>query len=208
MKLLRLTLFLTFILQSCAILDGYKDNQHSWYDQELSLDEKRQLDSGKILERTIDSPMTQGKLVIMTGDPKKFGRYNFVEVGEWKESYEYSSGDFVKGLATVETTYDNYGNIIARQTKDKQKSDNEFYVKELWTSTMRKIKSDSMLVQSIKYYDNNHRLRMEQSLVVLNHLTKLSDRLKKKVKIDTERIWDEHGIIKKENQYKLDDQIK
>jgi hypothetical protein len=113
MRKFRYIVILVLVVQSCAILDGYKDNQHSWYSKGLTLNERQLLDKGDTLEKIINTPGTKGKMIVMKGGPE-YGRYNFVEIGDWSESLEYSSGNFIKGNALIETTYDANGNILKR----------------------------------------------------------------------------------------------
>lgn len=193
--------------QSCAILDGYKDNQHSWYSQDLTSDERQLVDRGDTLEKTINTPRTKGRLIVMKGKPK-YGKYNFVEIGDWKESLEYSSGDFIKGDASIETTYDSYGNILKRSVLDKRTNDKDFHTSEIWTSKMERIDSDSILTQNIKTYNKDNVQTSEFNLGVLNFKEKLSDRLKTKVKIGTEKIFDDTGKLKSEKTYKYQDKVK
>jgi hypothetical protein len=193
--------------QSCAILDGYKDNQHSWYSQDLTTDERQFVDGGATLEKIIDTPRTKGKLIVMKGNPK-YGKYNFVEIGDWNESVEYSSGDFIKGDVSIETTYDYHGNILKRTVLDKRKDDNDFHTSEVWTSKMELIDSDSILTQRIKTYNKDNRQTNEFNLGVLNYKEKLSDRLKTKIKIGTQKVFDDKGELKTETTYKYQDKVK
>jgi hypothetical protein len=193
--------------QSCAILDGYKDNQHSWYSQGLTSDERQLVDRGDTLEKTINTPRTTGKLIIMKGNPR-YGKYNFVEVGDWKETVEYSSGDFTKADASIETTYDPNGNILNRSVLDKRKNDTYFHTSEIWTSKMEVIDNDSILTQNIKAYNKDNIQISEFNLGVLNYREKLSDRLKTKIKIGTEKLFDDKGELKSETTYKYQDKVK
>jgi hypothetical protein len=45
-------------------------------------------------------------------------------------------------------------------------------------------------------------------LAVLNYRTKLSDRLKRKIKIGTEKVFDDTGKLKSERTYKYQDMVK
>lgn len=207
MKKCTYIVILILVGQSCAILDGYKDNQHSWYSQNLTPDERQLLDRGDTLEKTINTPRTIGRLIVMKGNPK-YGEYNFVEIGDWKESVEYSSGDFIKGEASIETTYDSNGNILKKSVLDKRTNDKGFHTSEIWTSKMEGIGSDSILTQNIKTYNKDNVQTSEFNLGVLNHKEKLSDRLKTKIKIGTEKIFDDTGKLKSEKTYKYQDNVK
>ena len=197
---------LVLVGQSCAILDGYKDNQHAWYSRELTSNERKLLDGGDVFEREINTPRAKGKLIVMKGDPK-YGKYNFVEVGDWSESIAYSSGDFIKGNASIETSYDAYGNILKRTVLDKRKNEKEFHTSEIWTSKYEILDDDSVLTQNIRTYSKDHKQSSESNLAVLNYKIKLSDRLKKKIKIGTQKVFDAAGQLKSEKAYKYSHKV-
>jgi hypothetical protein len=203
-----LVLAVLVIGQSCALVDGYKDNRHSWYAQELTQDEKQKLDNGDTLEVTFTDPTKSGRMIITKGNPNRFGKYNFVEVGEWRESFDYESNGTLKGRAITETTYDNYGNMVLRTVSDKRKKDNEFYTQEITKAEIRVINSDTVLVQNIKVFNNRQILRREFNLAVLNYKEMLSDRLKSKIKVGEEILYDDNGKLTKSYDYKYEDKIR
>src|SRR5882672_8301317 len=128
-------------MQSCAILDGYKDNQHAWYAHWLTKDKKELIDQGSTLRIMIETQKRKGQLLVLKGS-SKYGRYNFVETGEWKEETEYSSG---KGVSITETTYESFGNILSRRLFEKGTKDKEYYLRETWSSQMEIFSSDTTL---------------------------------------------------------------
>jgi hypothetical protein len=203
-----LVLAVLAIGQSCALLDGYKDNRHSWYAQELTQDEKQKLDNGDTLEVTFSDPTKSGRMIITKGNPNRFGKYNFVEVGEWRESFDYERNGTLKGRAITETTYDNYGNMVLRTVSDKRKKDNEFYTQEITRAEIRIINSDTVLVQNIKVFNNRQILRREFNLAVLNYKEMLSDRLKSKIKVGEEILYDDNGKLTKSYDYKYEDKVR
>jgi hypothetical protein len=207
--LLRILVLTVLVIgQSCALMDGYKDNQHSWYAQELTKDEKQKLDNGDTLEVTFTYPTKSGRMIITKGNSNKFGKYNFVEIGEWRESFDYSSNGTLKGRAITETTYDNYGNMVLRTVSDKRKNDKEFYTQGITRAEIRVINSDTVLVQNIKVFNNRQILRREFNLAVLNYKEMLSDRLKSKVKVGLETLYDDNGNLTKSYNYKYEDRIR
>jgi hypothetical protein len=203
-----LILALLAIGQSCGLLSGYKDSQHFWYARGLTKDEKQKLDNGDTLEVTYTYPTKSGRLIITKGNPNKFGRYIFVEVGEWRESFDYVGSGTLKGRAITETTYDSYGNMVLRTVSDKTKKDNEFYTREIIRAEMRVINMDTVLVQNIKVFNNKLTLTWEFNLAVLNYKEMLSDRLKNKIKVGKETWYDDNGKLTKSYDYKYEDKIK
>lgn len=207
MRKFKYVLILALSAQSCAIFDGYKDNQHSWYSKDLTTVEKTLMDGGQTMEWRFNATKKKGKLIVMKGDPK-FGEYNFVEVGDWEELVDYSRGDFVSGQMFVETTFDDYGNILSRSVIDKRKRDSKFDESQIWTFEIKVFGTDSVLTQRIKTFDKDSIQTSELTLGVLNHKQKLSDRLKTKIRVGRELVFDDEGNIKKETYYRYEDRTK
>ena len=202
----RYVLTIALSAQSCAILDGYKDNQHSWYAEALTDVEKELVDRGQTIEWKFDAIRKKGKLIIMKGDPK-FGKYNFVEVGNWEELIDYSRGDFVRGQMCIKTMFDDYGNILSRTVHEKRRRDSEFHNSEIWTSEIKVFDTDSILLQHIKTFNKDSIQTSEFTLGVLNRKQNLSDRLKTKIRIGRELIFDDVGNVKKETYYQYKDKV-
>ena len=203
MQKTKYVLIASLLTQACAIFDGYKDNQHSWYAKDLTSVEKILINKGQTIEWEFNSTRKKGELIIMKGDTQ-FGEYNFVEVGDWKELVNYSSGDFVRGQMFIETTFDNYGNVLSRTVHDKRKRDSEFHKNQTWSSEIRVFRSDSILTQKVKTFSKDGIQRSEFTLGVLNYKQKLSDRLKTKIRVGREIIFDDKGNTKKETYYRYE----
>ena len=142
----------------------------------------------------------------MKGDPK-FGKYNFVEVGNWEELIDYSRGDFVRGQMCIKTMFDDYGNILSRTVHEKRRRDSEFHNSEIWTSEIKVFDTDSILLQHIKTFNKDSIQTSEFTLGVLNRKQNLSDRLKTKIRIGRELIFDDVGNVKKETYYQYKDKV-
>jgi hypothetical protein len=190
--------------QSCAIFDGYKDNQHSWYAKELTPDEKRTVDQGKVLRKKINTPHSKGELLIMKGN-RKYGQYNFVETGDWTEQYQYSSA-YQKGKSYDKVTYDEYGNILKRQITET--GEDAAFVNQIWTSELAIFDTDTVLTQKIVWFNNREQEIAEVTLAILNYKEMLSDRLKTKIKVGTEKKFDATGKLISEKTYRYNDKIK
>jgi hypothetical protein len=206
LKKINYILLIIFTAQSCAILDGYRDNLHSWHARELTQNEKIRIDNGDTLRKQIDRPDMKGEMIVTKGDPK-FGKYNFIETGNWDEFGEYSSGSFIKGTMSVKTLYDAYGNILARTVFDKRKNEPEFHMSEIWTSEVKVFGSDSVLIQHIKTFNKGDTQTFEFNLGVLNYKEMLSDRLKTKIRIGKQITFDKEGVLKETN-YRYEDKVK
>ena len=198
---------LIIVGQSCALLDNYKDNSHSWYANELTPGEKLKLDQGQVLTKSFDSPQTIGQIKIMKGNPK-FGQYNFIEIGDWKVHYEFSSGSFIKGEAYEEVNYDNFGNILFRKVVEKRNRDNDFYTSQIWTSEIQVFDKDTVLTQKIVGFNRDNKIIGEITVAVLNHKEMLSDRLKTKIKVGPEKRFDDNGKLVSSTTYKFQDKVK
>lgn len=184
------------------------DNQHSWYANELTPNEKLAIDRGQIITKTIKTPTVSGQLIAIKGDPK-FGHYNFVEIGDWINHYEYPSGDFIKGETYDEVTYDSNGNVLKRKITDKGKKDTDFYTNQIWTSDLQIFGSDTVFTQKISWFHKDTKITSaELTLAVLNYKDMLSDRLKTKIKVGAERKFDISGKLISETNYKFQDKIK
>lgn len=200
-------IFLLILAQSCALLDGYKDNQHSWYAKELTSNEKLRIGQGQTLTRSFDTPRKIGQLKITKGN-RKFGRYNFIEIGDWKEYYQFSSPTLGKGESYEETTYDNFGNILNKKVIQKLRGDIDFYTSDIWSSEIQIFDTDTVLIQKLVGFHNNSKLAGETTLAVLNYKELLSDRLKTKIKVGTETRYDRSGKLIRSTNYKFQDKVK
>ena len=200
-------ILLIIVGQSCALLDNYKDNRHSWYANELTPGEKLKLDQGQVLTKSFDSPQTIGQIKIMKGNPK-FGQYNFIEIGDWKVQYEFSSGSFIKGEAYEELNYDNFGNILFRKVVEKRNRDNDFYTSQIWTSEIQVFDKDTVLTQKIVGFNRDNKIIGEITVAVLSHKEMLSDRLKTKIKVGAEKRFDDNGKLVSSTTYKFQDKVK
>ena len=192
------------MFSSCAIFDGYKDNLHSWYASSLTQQDKRLIDSGDTLIRVIDTEKTKGTLLIIKGQ-KGLGKYNFVEIGEWEERFNYSGR---KGEAITETIYDNYGNIISRAEWDKRKNDTDFYLRATYDSEISQTYTDSILKQTIIVYNPEGTKIFETNFIINDYKNLLSDRLKIKFKIDKKSYYNSSGELIKEREFRYEDKIK
>ncbi len=143
----------------------------------------------------------------MKGNPK-FGKYNFVEVGEWEELMDYSRGDSVKGQMFIKTKFDSYGNILSRTIHEKRRKDKEFHNSEILTSKIKVFDTDSILLQHIKNFNKDSVLTSEFTIGVLNYKQELSDRLKVKIRIGKELIYDDKGNLRHKTYYQIKDSIK
>lgn len=199
------------IASSCAVVGSYQDPQHAYHAKKLTPDQKRKLDKGDTLQVSFTYPKHKGLLIVTKGNPGKFGKYNFVEVGQWQETFDFESMDKVtdpvKGQVVTETTYDNKGNMVLRTVFYKIKNDKEFFTQEICSAELKIINSDTVLVQSFKIIDERKTLRREFNLVVLNYKEMLSDRLKTKIRVGRETLYDENGNIEQSYDHKYEDRV-
>lgn len=159
------------------------------------------------MEWKFNATTKKGRLIVMKGNPK-FGEYNFVEVGDWEELMDYSRGDFVRGQMHLKTTFDNYGNVLSRTIHEKQRRDRKFHTSQIWTSEIKVFDTDSILLQHIKTFNEDSVLTSEFTIGVLNFKQELSDRLKVKIRIGKELIYDDKGNLRHETYYQIKDSIK
>lgn len=211
-QLSKVVLAVLLIASSCAVVDSYQDNQHAWHAKNLTPDQKQKLDKGDTLRISFTYPKHKGLIIVTKGNPKKFGKYNFVEVGQWQETFDFESivdkvTDPVKGQVVTETTYDSKGNMLLRTVFEKDKMDAEFFTQEICSAEIQIINSDTVLVQNIKIFDERKTLRREFNLAVLNYKEMLSDRLKTKIKVGRETLYDDNGKIEASYDHKYEDRI-
>jgi hypothetical protein len=192
--------------QACALVDGYKDNQHSWWAKSLSPDVKAMIDKGEYVELEIQDAEHKGTLIAFKGDPK-YGKYNFVETGEWDEAFEYSQGDFKRGNAKIKATYDRYGNTLSRIVSIKDQKDVDFYISEITTSQLKVFNGDTVLTQEFKTFNQKERLIRQFETATIEYRQMLSDRLKKKIMIGRSTVYDNEGNLRKETHYRYEDKV-
>jgi hypothetical protein len=200
MRKLWFALFLAQASVSCAVLDGYKNNQHSEYAKRLTPEAKASLAAGEELVWEFNSASTKGKLLV-TKENAKFGKYNFIEIDEWEEHFDYETNGIKKGKAKTKTTYDQYGNVVFRTEWIKPARDSDFYQSTVIDGKLLYNGTDSVFVQTTTILNKYGQKTTQYSNQVINYKELLSDRLKNKKKAGSEYIYDETGKIKRIKEY-------
>lgn len=199
-------IIMAVLFQACALVDGYKDNQHSWWSKTLPASVKARVDNGEWVEMELSEKDQAGRLIVLKGDPE-YGPYNFVERGEWEESFEYEGSGIKRGDAKIKTLYDLYGNTVSRTVTIKGTKDTDFYINQIVSSRLQVFKEDTVFTQEIKVFNPQGKLVRQYETATPGYHQMLSDRLKKKIMIGREVVYDDQGNLKKETHYRYEDQV-
>lgn len=167
------------LLSQCALLDGYKDNTHAMYAKMLTSNEIQKLLEGDTIEKTIDKPYMNGKLLVYHLGNE---RYNFIEIGKWDEHFITLQNGAKREIMRT-TEYDNYGNVRKRVVYEINKKTQNLSIIEEWKSNLKKVGNDTVLIQNITSIQKKQTYHMIYK--VINYQSLLSDRLKEKIELDT-----------------------
>ena len=194
-----------YFLSSCALLNGYRNNQHAAYYRTLTKAQKVEIDEVDFIELPFvggfKNHLQKGTLLVI----KKKDKYDFVERGLWTEK-PLEGVDTVDFVIDRSECYDQYGNIRERKTYANHKRDG-MYLYDIWNSEIRVVEGDSILIQHIKRYFTNGRMSHKFCLAVPDYKELRSDYLKTKYRMGKGYEYDTNGSLLDSTTYHLSDSI-
>ena len=200
-----LVFVLALLFHSCALLDGYTSNQHAAYHQVLTDAQKAEIVQNGSVELLYSSKsvnrLEKGTLLVR----KDRNRYNFVERGAWIEK-RFDGLDTTEFIVDRKIHYDQYGNIRKKKTYANH-ARHGTYLSDVWTSELKIVDGDSVLIQHIDNYYTNGQVAIKLSVAVPNYREVRSDYLKTKYRVGEEYKYDMDGNLTDSTKYNLSDRI-
>ena len=158
------------------------------------------------MTRTYLNHEDKGILLITKHDKKK-NRYNFVERGLWVEKPTKPLDTAKDHILNRRRVFDRYGNVREKETYTNYRKGGVYFLADRWTSEVKVIEGDSMLIQHLQYFNIDGSVSHMLSVAVPNYQELKSGYLKTKYKIGKEYEYDREGNIVDSTTYKLSDRV-
>ncbi|MEQ9442626.1 MAG: hypothetical protein RIG62_26535 [Cyclobacteriaceae bacterium] len=203
-------MLLGLITCSCALLDGYKDNRHSVYEDALTDEHRKQLEKGDTITINFyaDNNISYkyGDLLVIMDERKK-RNYRFIEIGDWIEEPQTGIDLYKNDIIKRQTTYDRYGNVVHKKTYVSPSKSKELFQYDCWDSEINSVDNDSVLIQHIRTYYTNGQVSKEYQLAIPQYDTLVNDYFKTKYKVGKEYRYDQKGVVTDSFKYDYSEKI-